>query len=115
MTQAELLGFIIERKGTITTAEVANHFGIPVFFAHQVLRRLKDKGILATNEQPYRLTWWLSEPAQRELQTLRSDRKSYGWTFLLGLGVGLLIGFASSKKDENTNRSTTGKKPERDQ
>jgi len=114
MNQAELLGFIIE-KGSVTTAQAANHFRIPVFFAHQVLRRLRDKGILATDQQPYRLTWRLSDSAQSKLDSLRSDRKSYGWTFLLGLGVGLLIGFASSKKDEDINHSTTEEKPERHQ
>jgi len=114
MNQAELLGFIIE-KGSVTTAEVAKHFDIAVFFAHQVLRRLRDKGILATDQHPYRLTWRLSDSAQKQLESLRSDRKSYGWTFLLGLGVGLLIGFASSKKDEDNNRSTTEEKAERHQ
>jgi len=114
MNQAELLGFIIE-KGSVTTAQAANHFKIPVFFAHQVLRRLRDKGILAADQHPYRLTWRLSDSAQKQLESLRSDRKSYGWTFLLGLGVGLLIGFASSKKNEDNNRSATGEKAERHQ
>lgn len=104
MNQAELLGFIIQR-GSVTSGEVAGHFRIPVAFAHQVLRRLEEKGLLSRNGGPYRYKFELSPVAKKRLQNLNNDHKSYGWIFLLGLAVGLLIGFSSSKKGNDNNDS----------
>ncbi len=99
MMQQELLAFIIERGG-VTTAEVAKRFGVPVFFAHQVLRRLKDKEVIETQGTPYRFTWKLSEKTQRRLDTLNRNPAEYGWIFLLGLAFGALMGSDSRRKEE---------------
>lgn len=104
MNQTELLGFIIE-KGQVSSGEAAAHFGVPIPFAHQVLRRLEDKGLLRRNGGPYRFTFGLSPEAQEKLDGLNGDPKGYGWIFLLGLAVGLLIGFGVSKKGSSKHGS----------
>ncbi len=102
MTQTQLLGFVIQ-KGVVTSADVAEHFKIPVTFAHQVLRRLQDKGILAKNGGPYRFDFELSKQAMQKMENLKNNHKNYGWIFLLGLSTGLLAGFAFSKKGNQKN------------
>lgn len=104
MNQVELLGFIIER-GLVTSGEVAERFGVPIPFAHQVLRRLEEKGLLSRNGGPYRFSFGLSREAKKKLQSLNGNHKGYGWTFLLGLAVGLLIGFSSRRRGNNNNGS----------
>jgi len=99
MTQAELLGYIIER-GRVTSGEVAKRFNIPVTFAHQALRRLEERGLLVRHGGPYRFTFELSPEARRRLDNLHRNSKGYGWIFLLGLAVGLLIGFASHSEED---------------
>jgi len=99
MMQEELLAFIIERGG-VTTAEVAKRFGVPVFFAHQVLRRLKDKGVIETEGTPYRFTWKLSEKTQQRLESLNRNPAEYGWIFLLGLALAALMESDSRRKNE---------------
>jgi len=102
MTQTQLLGFVIQ-KGVVTSADVAEHFKIPVTFAHQVLRRLQDKGILTKNGGPYRFDFELSKQAMQKMENLKNNHKNYGWIFLLGLSTGLLAGFAFSKKGNQKN------------
>lgn len=109
MNQTELLGFIIERQ-KVTSGEVAQRFKIPVTFAHQVLRRLEDKGILARKGGPYRYTFELSVEAKGRLDNLNDDRKGHGWIFLLGLAVGLLIESSPSEKNEKDNAGKNEKK-----
>lgn len=104
MNQTELLGFIIER-GQVSSGEVAARFGVPIPFAHQVLRRLEDKGLLSRNGGPYRFTFGLSAEARKKLDSLKGNPKGYGWVFLLGLGVGLLVGFGVSKKGSKRSGS----------
>ena len=104
MNQAELLGFIIER-GQVSSGEVAARFCVPIPFAHQVLRRLEDKGLLSRNGGPYRFTFGLSPEAHKKLDSLNGNPKGYGWIFLLGLAVGLLIGFGVSKKGSKRSGS----------
>ena len=104
MNQVELLGFIINR-GSVTSGEVAEHFRIPVPFAHQVLRRLEEKGLLSRNGGPYRYRFQLSPEAKNKLQNLNNDHKSYGWIFLLGLAILLIIAFSSSKKGNGNDDS----------
>jgi len=104
MNQVELLGFIIER-GLVTSGEVAERFGVPIPFAHQVLRRLEEKGLLSRNGGPYRFSFGLSREAKKKLQSLNGNHKGYGWIFLLGLAVGLLIGFSSRRRGNNNNGS----------
>lgn len=108
MNQAELLGFIIEQE-SVSSGEVARRFQVPIPFAHQVLRRLEEKGILSRNGGPHRFKFGLSDQAQNKLQSLNNNHKDYGWIFLLGLAVILLIGFGSGKQDDNKNDSTTQK------
>ena len=108
MTQTQLLGFVIQ-KGAVTSADVAEHFKIPVTFAHQVLRRLQDKGILVKTGGPYRFQFQLSNQARQKLEDLNNNHKNYGWIFVLGLAAGLLIGFASSKKGNEKKDDTKGK------
>ena len=108
MTQTQLLGFVIQ-KGAVTSADVAERFKIPVTFAHQVLRRLQDKGVLTKNGGPYRFDFQLSNQAKQKLEDLHNKRKNYGWVFFLGLAAGLLIGYASSKKGNEKKDDTKGK------
>ena len=110
MNQTELLGFIIEHQ-EVTSGEIAQRFNIPVTFAHQVLRRLEDKRLLTRKGGPYRYTFELSAGAKEKLDNLRNDHKGYGWVFLLGLAVGLLVGFSPSRKDDKNN---AGKNEKRD-
>ncbi|TKJ45947.1 hypothetical protein CEE35_01960 [Candidatus Aerophobetes bacterium Ae_b3b] len=110
MTQTQILGFVIE-NGSVTSADVANRFGVPVTFAHQVLRRLEDKRVLAKDGGPYRYEFQLSSEARKKLENVsNNNHKDYGWIFLLGLAVGLLAGFAfsnkGSKKDDATKKES---------
>lgn len=108
MRQEELIAFIIER-GSVTSGEVAERFNVPVPFAHQVLRRLEDRGILERQGGPYRYSFELSPHAEEILQDLRQSHGSRAWVFLLGLGIGLLLGFASrggSSDDESGEDAT---------
>lgn len=103
MRQEELIAFIIE-QGSVTSGEVAERFNVPVTFAHQVLRRLKDRGILGRSGGPYPYTFHLTSEAGELLQDLRESHGSRAWVFLLGLGIGLVLGFASrggNKDDES--------------
>ena len=104
MNQVELLGFIIER-GSVSSGEVAERFGVPIPFAHQVLRRLEEKGLLSRNGGPYRFGFELSRRAKKKLQNLHGNHKGYGWILLLGLAVGLLIGFSSRKRGNKNDDS----------
>ena len=47
MTQGELLGFVIENK-SVSSTDVSKRFKIPITFAHQMLKRLENKGLLTT-------------------------------------------------------------------
>ena len=103
MRQEELIAFILER-GSVTSGEVADQFGVPVPFAHQVLRRLEDRGILEREGGPYPYSFKLSGQAEEIVQGLRQNRSGRAWIFLLGLAIGLLLGFASrggSSDDES--------------
>ena len=103
MTQMQLLGFVIE-KGSVTSTDVATRFEIPVTFAHQVLRRLQDRGVLAKNGGPYRYKFELSSKTRNELENVSNkNHENYGWIFLLGLSTGLLAGFAFSRKGNQKN------------
>jgi len=103
MTETQLLGFVIE-NGSVTSGEVANRFGVPVTFAHQVLRRLKNKGVLVKNGGPYRYAFQLSPKTRNTLKNVtNNNHKDYGWVFLLGLSVGILAGFAFSKEGNKKN------------
>ena len=99
MTQGELLGFIIER-GSVNSTDVSRRFGISITFAHQMLRRLEDKGLVIRGGGPYRYQFRLSEEARKRLDNLNNDRGRYGWIFVLGLAAGLLVGFTSTNKDK---------------
>jgi|GEM_PF-5756904 len=104
MNQTELLGLIIQRR-TVTSGEVADHFGIPVHFAHQVLRRLEEKGLLTRKGGPYRFEFELSSWAKDQLDNLTGGPKDYGWVFLVGLAALLIIGLASSNKGDDKDES----------
>ena len=109
MTEAQLLGFAIE-NGSVTSGDVANRFGVPVTFAHQVLRRLQNKGVLVKNGGPYRYEFQLSPKTRNKLENVtNNNHKDYGWVFLLGLSVGILAGFAFSRKGNQKNDDTKKK------
>lgn len=114
MSQEELLAFIIER-GSVTSGEVAAQFGIPITFAHQALRRLEDRGILGKNGGPYRFKFYLSPAAKRELQKLNGNPAKYGWIFLAGLAVGVLIGLGSRNRGNNYASANKNKKDKKKQ
>jgi len=99
MTQGELLGFIIEHE-SVNSTDVSRRFGISITFAHQMLRRLEDKGLVIRYGGPYRYQFRLSDEAGKRLENLSKDKGRYGWFFLLGLAAGLLVGFTSSNKDK---------------
>ena len=105
MTQGELLGFVIEKKW-VSSTDVSRRFKISITFAHQMLRRLEDKGLLTRRGGPYRYQFRLSDDAGRRLEDLNKDGGKYGWIFLLGLAAGLLVGFASSKKDKQEDNDS---------
>ena len=110
MTEVQLLGFVIE-NGTVTSRDVADRFTVPVTFAHQVLRRLQNKGVPVKKGGPYRYDFQLSPGMRNKLENVsNNNRDGYGWVFLLGLSAGLLAGFAFSKKgtekeDDANNKS----------
>ena len=99
MRQTELIGFIIE-QGKVTSGEVARRFNIPITFAHQALRRLEERGLLIRHGGPRRFTFGLSPEARKKVDNLLKNSKGYGWIFLLGLAVGLLVEFASPNQGE---------------
>jgi len=100
MRQEELIAFIIER-GSMTSGEVAKEFGIPVTFAHQVLRRLKDKGVLEAKGGPRRYNFQLSSQAKQMLEVLREDKKGRSWIFLMGLSIGILLGLSANEESDD--------------
>lgn len=105
MTQGELLGFIIEHR-SVSSTDVSGRFKIPITFAHQMLRRLEDKGLLTRHGGPYRYQFRLSDETNKRLEDLNNDRGKYGWIFLLGLAAGLLVGFTSSNKDKQEDNDS---------
>ena len=109
MRQTELIGFIIE-QGKVTSGEVARRFNVPITFAHQALRRLEERGLLIRDGGPRRFTFELSPEAKNRLDNLLKNSKGYGWVFLLGLAVGLLIGFSSPNQGERNNEKENKKR-----
>lgn len=109
MTEIQLLGFVIE-SGTVTSRDVADRFRVPVTFAHQVLRRLQNKGILVKNGGPYRYDFQLSPETRNKLENVsNNNRNGYGWVFLLGLSVGILAGFSFSNKGDQKKDDANSK------
>lgn len=105
MTQGELLGFVIEKK-SVSSTDVSRRFKIPITFAHQMLKRLENKGLLTRHGGPYRYQFGLSDDAGKRLESLNKDGGKYGWIFLLGLAAGLLLGFTSSNKDRQEDNDS---------